>query len=169
MLEGVSLAELRAKAVGQLRLSLGERRFLGKAFLAGLVVGLLVAFLIPATLRVHGAADASGQPVDYRNGDAGGADGQVREQQSGGLAGDLLGVKSSGALFIGVLSSRTVQDRIVQRFQLKKVYSVRLRRRRAKKACRNGRAFPKTARAESFDHRRGPRSKARGGHRPSLC
>jgi capsule polysaccharide export protein KpsE/RkpR len=43
-----------------------------------------------------------------------------------GVAGDLLGIKSSGALFVGVLGSRTVQDRLVERFQLRKVYSIKL-------------------------------------------
>ena len=40
----------------------------------------------------------------------------LREHPDGGLgmlAGDLLGVKSTGALFVGVLRSRTVQDRII--------------------------------------------------------
>lgn len=40
----------------------------------------------------------------------------------GGLAGDLLGVKSSGALFVGLLASDTVEDRLVEKFQLKTVY-----------------------------------------------
>jgi capsule polysaccharide export protein KpsE/RkpR len=44
----------------------------------------------------------------------------------GGVAGDLLGMKSSGALFVGVLRSRTVEDRISGRFQLKKVYGIKL-------------------------------------------
>lgn len=39
-----------------------------------------------------------------------------------GPAGDLLGVKSSGALFVGILNSETVQDRLIDEFQLKKVY-----------------------------------------------
>jgi hypothetical protein len=39
----------------------------------------------------------------------------------GSVAGDLLGAKSSGALFVGVLSSKTVQDRISEQFDLKKV------------------------------------------------
>jgi uncharacterized protein involved in exopolysaccharide biosynthesis len=43
----------------------------------------------------------------------------------GSVAGDLLGVKTSGALFVGILKSRTVEDRLVDRFQLKKVYSVK--------------------------------------------
>jgi len=44
----------------------------------------------------------------------------------GGVAGDLLGLKSSGALFIGVLRSQTSQDRLVQQFDLRKVYGRRL-------------------------------------------
>ncbi len=43
-----------------------------------------------------------------------------------GVAGDLLGLKSSGALFIGVLRSETSQDRLVQQFDLGKVYGTRL-------------------------------------------
>lgn len=45
----------------------------------------------------------------------------------GSIPGDLLGVKSSGALFIGVLGSRTVQERIVDRFDLRKEYGYKLR------------------------------------------
>jgi capsule polysaccharide export protein KpsE/RkpR len=43
-----------------------------------------------------------------------------------GVAGDLLGLKSSGALFIGVLRSQTSQDRLIQQFDLRKVYNARL-------------------------------------------
>src|SRR5258708_10983599 len=42
------------------------------------------------------------------------------------MAGDLLGMKSSGALFIGVLRSQTSQDRLIQQFDLRKVYGQRL-------------------------------------------
>jgi uncharacterized protein involved in exopolysaccharide biosynthesis len=44
----------------------------------------------------------------------------------GAVAGDLLGVKSSGALFVGVLRSQTAQDRLIQQFDLRKVYGSRL-------------------------------------------
>jgi len=43
----------------------------------------------------------------------------------GAIAGDLLGMKNSGALFIGILQSRTVQDRLIDSFQLQKVYGDR--------------------------------------------
>ena len=42
----------------------------------------------------------------------------------GGLAGDLLGIKSSGALFVGLLASDTVEDRMINKFQLQKIYGV---------------------------------------------
>jgi capsule polysaccharide export protein KpsE/RkpR len=43
----------------------------------------------------------------------------------GDLAGSMLGMKTSGAMFIGVLHSRTVQDTLVRRFDLRKVYGMR--------------------------------------------
>ena len=39
-----------------------------------------------------------------------------------GLAGDLMGVKSNGAVFAKVLQSRTVADHLIQRFDLRKRY-----------------------------------------------
>jgi capsule polysaccharide export protein KpsE/RkpR len=44
----------------------------------------------------------------------------------GSVAGDLLGMKSSGALFIGVLRSQTAQDGLIQQFELQKVYGKKL-------------------------------------------
>jgi capsule polysaccharide export protein KpsE/RkpR len=40
----------------------------------------------------------------------------------GSIAGDLLGVKGSGALFVGIVNSETVQDALIDKYQLKKVY-----------------------------------------------
>ncbi len=42
----------------------------------------------------------------------------------GSLASDVLGLKSSGALFVGILESRTVQDDLISRFNLRKIYGV---------------------------------------------
>ena len=47
---------------------------------------------------------------------------QVGTGALGGLAAELLGVKSSGDLFVGILSSQTVQDRLISQFQLQKLY-----------------------------------------------
>jgi len=43
-----------------------------------------------------------------------------------GVAGDALGLKSSGSLFIGILTSATLEDRMVERFGLQKIYRARL-------------------------------------------
>jgi capsule polysaccharide export protein KpsE/RkpR len=43
----------------------------------------------------------------------------------GGIATDMLGLKSSSDVFVGILSSRTVQDNLIQRFELRKLYGDR--------------------------------------------
>ena len=118
--------ELRAQAVQQLRLFWAQRRFLGKAFLAGLLVGCLLAFLIPA--RYESTVQLMPPDNQSTSGMAmlAALTAKAGNASLGGVAGDLLGVKSSGALFIGVLSSRTVEDRLIERFQLRRVYSVKL-------------------------------------------
>jgi uncharacterized protein involved in exopolysaccharide biosynthesis len=40
----------------------------------------------------------------------------------GGMTGDLLGLKSTSGVFVGILGSRTAQDSLIERFDLKKVY-----------------------------------------------
>jgi len=40
----------------------------------------------------------------------------------GGVASEMLGLKSTSDIFVGILSSRTVQDKLVQQFDLKKLY-----------------------------------------------
>jgi len=102
-----------------------NRRFLARAILVGLCLGLGVAFLIPSryesTVQLMPPDSPSGglAMLAALSAKAGGSSGL------GSVAGDLLGVKTSGALFVGILKSRTVEDRLVDRFQLKKVYSVK--------------------------------------------
>jgi len=43
------------------------------------------------------------------------------------FSGDVLGLRGQGAMFVGIFRSRTVQDRLVQEFELQKVYRARLR------------------------------------------
>jgi uncharacterized protein involved in exopolysaccharide biosynthesis len=122
--EDLSVADIRARVIGQLRLLWGKRQFIGKAFLAGLVVGCLVALLIPAQYE----SSAYLMPPDNQStsGLAMLASLSAKSGNIGAVAGDLLGVKSSGALFVRILASRTIQDRLIARFQLKKVYSIKL-------------------------------------------
>jgi capsule polysaccharide export protein KpsE/RkpR len=125
----------RAKIYILLRLFLAKRHFLGKALLFGLAAGCLIALLIPSryesTVQLMPPDNQSSSGLAMLaalTGKAGGL---------GAMAGDLLGAKSSGALFVGVLGSKTVQDRLSQQFNLKKVYSVKLEEDARKKLAGN--------------------------------
>jgi len=43
----------------------------------------------------------------------------------GGIAGGMLGLKSTSDIFVGILSSRTVQDKLIQQFDLRRLYGDR--------------------------------------------
>jgi len=124
VLEELARKEARLRFARNVRTVWGERTFLVRLSLLGLVIGLLIAFLIPArytsTTRLMPPDNQSGSPVALAVSMAAG-----RSAAGGGvgeIAGDLLGLKSTSDVFVGILASRTVQDRIVQQFDLKKVY-----------------------------------------------
>lgn len=93
--------------------------------LAGLAFSLVIAFRIckfPATAQL--------MPPDTSAGGLGSLALPSIIKSPGlaglaGLAGDMLGVKSTGALFVKVLGSRTVQDDLIERFDLRKHYHQR--------------------------------------------
>jgi len=102
-----------------------HRRVLARAAFFGLLAGALLAIAIPASFE----STARLMPPDNQSSSGLAMLAALTAKTGGGVgavAGDLLGIKSSGALFVGVLRSQTVQDRIVARFQLRKAYSVRL-------------------------------------------
>jgi len=112
-------------AIKRLRLLWEARRFLIRSVVAGLLFGTLFAFLLPKTFE----STTQLMPPDNQSSTGVAMMAALAAKGGSGLgavAGDLLGIKSSGALFIGILRSRTVQDRLIERFDLKKVYSVRL-------------------------------------------
>jgi uncharacterized protein involved in exopolysaccharide biosynthesis len=106
------------------RLLWRRRRLLLRSAVGGLLIATALAFLIPnryqsSTRLMPPDSDSSSMMATI-------AALSAKSSPLGGYAGSLLGIKSSGALFVGILRSRTVQQRIVDRFQLKKVYRVRL-------------------------------------------
>jgi capsule polysaccharide export protein KpsE/RkpR len=127
----------RERFVGKLRLLWNQRRILLRITGAALVLSTLIAFVIPkryeSTARlmppndtnsgmallaaVTGGKSASGSGGGLTGGLGGGL---------GSVASDLLGMKSSGALFVGILQSRTVQDDLINKFDLRKLYRDRL-------------------------------------------
>lgn len=119
------LGRAREHVIARLRLLWSERRILGRAVLASMGAGLLFAFHLPN--QYHASTQL--MPPDSQSGSGTAmlaALGAKTDKGLGGVAGDLLGIKGSGALFIGILRSRTVEDRLIERFNLKKVYSARL-------------------------------------------
>jgi capsule polysaccharide export protein KpsE/RkpR len=111
-------------SVAHLRVLWDGRRFIAKMALIGLMSGVLVALLLPkrytstAKLMPPDGQSSSGMAMlAALSGKVGGL---------AGVAGDLLGGGGSGPLFIGILQSQTVQGRLVERFDLKRVYGNRL-------------------------------------------
>jgi len=115
-------AENRLKLLPYLHLFWAQRRFLLRAAGCAVVASALLALLIPARYE----ATTRLMPPDPQLGSSLGLLTAMALRGgtglSGGIAGDLLGVKTSGALFVGILGSQTVQDALIERFQLQKVY-----------------------------------------------
>lgn len=105
-----------------------QRRLVSRSMLAALLIFTAFAFLLPK----HYTATTQLMPPDYGNnselamvlpalGDQGGS-------TSGGggilgMASQLLGMNTSGDLFIGVIQSESVEDRVIAKLGLMKVYS----------------------------------------------
>jgi uncharacterized protein involved in exopolysaccharide biosynthesis len=109
----------------RLRILLDQRFLLFRITAFGLAFATVLAFLIPARYETRTQL----MPPDTEAG-TGLASLLAMTARTGGsnlgmLAGDLLGLKTSGATFIGILRSETVEDRIIDKFDLKSVYGVR--------------------------------------------
>ena len=116
---------VRDRKIARVRLFWSRRELLGRVAAVGLLASLLTAFVIPvrydSTTRLmppENQSSSSLMMMAALSGKAGGL---------GNVAGDLLGLKSTGALFTAILLTRTVQDRLVTQFDLEKVYGSRIR------------------------------------------
>jgi uncharacterized protein involved in exopolysaccharide biosynthesis len=103
------------------------RRFLSRAVLSAFLASALIAVLIPnryhALSRLMPPDTQSSSGLGLLAAMAGKATtGSGVSGFGGGIASDLLGVKSSGALFVGIVGSQTVQDRVIRDFDLQRVY-----------------------------------------------
>jgi uncharacterized protein involved in exopolysaccharide biosynthesis len=97
-----------------------NRWFVTKAAFVGLLVTGVAAFLIPPTYE----STTRLMPPDNQSASSLALMASAAGDKLSGLALDALGLKSTGGLFIGVLQSRTVQDRLISRFNLRQVYGV---------------------------------------------
>jgi uncharacterized protein involved in exopolysaccharide biosynthesis len=104
-----------------------RRRFLLRAMVSAFLASVLIAILIPnryhAVTRLMPPDTQSTTGLGMLAAMAGKAGtGSGVSGFGGGIASDLLGVKSSGALFVGIVGSQTVQDRVIREFDLERVY-----------------------------------------------
>lgn len=106
-----------------------NRRFLIRQTFVGFMLFTVLAFLLPkeytATTRLmppdfntSSALAMAAPALSGGSGASSGSGGSIL-----GLANQLLGLNTSGDLFIGVLQSRTIEDEIIQRFDLMRLYS----------------------------------------------
>ena len=118
----------RERVVESLRVLWEQRKSLFRAGVYALLASTLLALLIPvryqSVTRLMPPDDLSGSRIGLLSAMAGRA-GAVGTTGLGGIASELLGTKSSGALFVGVIQSQTVQDRLIEEFNLMRVYSDR--------------------------------------------
>ena len=99
-----------------------RKKLLACSFVVGFTLAAVIAFLlIPkryvSTVQLLPPQDSSSS-LYAMIGAAGGGGGALN------MASDLLGVKTTGAVFVAMLRSRTVEDDIVNQFQLRKFYHV---------------------------------------------
>src|SRR5579871_5520777 len=109
------------------RLLWAERRRLKKPTLIGLVATFVITLLISnryeATVQLMPPDNSSMSSMSALGAILGGGSLGMGSGVGGNLAGglgELLGGQRPGALFVGILSCRTVADRIIDRFDLRK-------------------------------------------------
>jgi len=118
----------RERNIARVSLLWQNRRLIFKWAVIGLLASTLAVFLIPvrytATTRLMPPDQGAGAGMaavlasfSGKSGSGGGSD--------LGVLPDLLGLKTSGDLFVGVLKSNTILDAIINKFDLRKVYSLR--------------------------------------------
>jgi uncharacterized protein involved in exopolysaccharide biosynthesis len=97
------------------------RWLLFKSTLAGLILGTVVALTIPKEYKSTVQLMPPDSQADFMAGLKAAAGG-VSLQAS--AASSLLGLRTPNAAFVGVLGSRTAQDEIIDRFDLRHVYGL---------------------------------------------
>jgi capsule polysaccharide export protein KpsE/RkpR len=123
-----------SKRIAWARLLWSSRVFLRKTVLIALLATVVVSFVIPSRYQSEtrlmppdqqaGSGLAALAALAGRAGGGGGSGGvgAALGGSLGGVAGDLLGLKTSGALFVDMLEGDTIQDDLIRKFDLRKVY-----------------------------------------------
>lgn len=120
-------AAARERRLARVRLLWERRRLLGRVTAVGTLCLLAVAFLISnqytSTTRLmppdQESSSGLGMLAELFNG------GSKSSSGLASVASNALGLKTTGALFIGMLQSRTIEDAIIKEFNLRQVYGKR--------------------------------------------
>jgi uncharacterized protein involved in exopolysaccharide biosynthesis len=121
----------RRRRIAKLGLLWQERRFLFRCALVGIAFSTLLAFLLPvrytSTTRLMPPDQAGGGLAATLAAFTKGSSGTSGSGGSdlGIMGSELLGMRTTSDLFVGVLGSRTVQDDLINKFDLRKVYGDR--------------------------------------------
>ncbi len=119
------IPDTNEKTVASLRLIWANRRKLFRVAVCALLVSTLFAFLIPNQYE----STARLMPPDNQSNSGLAMVAAAMSSAGGGglgsLAGDVLGLKSTSEVFVGVLNSRTAQDKLIEQFDLQKLYGIR--------------------------------------------
>lgn len=128
LLEAVETKREADRSVERLAILWSQRKLMLCAAVAGLVLFAAISFMIPSrydSVTRLMPPDQSNSSTTMLAAMASGIGGG-RGSGLGALAGDLLGLKNTGDMFIGVLQSRTVEDVLISRFDLRGRYGDRL-------------------------------------------
>ncbi len=124
-----------SKRVQWARLLWAKNAMLRRTLVLAAIFSALLAFLLPPRYE----SKARLMPPDQQTGSglaaiaalagratgSGGGLGSALGGGLGGVASDLLGLKTSGALFVDMLNGPTIQDHVIEKFDLRKVYHER--------------------------------------------
>jgi capsule polysaccharide export protein KpsE/RkpR len=110
-------------AVAMLTILWEKRASLYRAAVVGLILSTIVAFIIPvrytSTTRLM-PPDQSGGGITSILAALTKGSGELAS-----LGGELFGLKSSGEIFVGMLHSNTIENALINKFDLRKVYRVK--------------------------------------------
>ncbi|HEX5411819.1 MAG TPA: Wzz/FepE/Etk N-terminal domain-containing protein [Terriglobia bacterium] len=123
-IDEVAVREARERIAARVRLLWSNRRFLFRATVVGLVLAAAIAFLIPKRYE----STAQLMPPDQSMGSGTAMLAALSSRVGDDLAGvaqNALGMKTNGALFVGILKSNTVKDDLIRKFDLQKLYRAR--------------------------------------------
>lgn len=123
-IDEVAMREARERAAARVRLLWDRRRFVARAAIAGLVVATAVAFLIPNRYQSTAQLMPPDQSMTSGSAMLTALSSRVGEDLAG-MAENAMGMKTNGALFVGILKSDTVRDSLIRKFDLQKLYGQR--------------------------------------------